>query len=138
MVINIIFKVLFNSYWTDKIGESSEIQITYSLQLNLGKDLGEISSISRNGASPHFFCLQNTHPLKEAHHLSRLLIFAQCFLVLVSHPQPHHTPHTPRATTDRHPSPVLPVGPFHSRHQPKCLGNTNSGREADQMPWKIN
>ena len=42
MVINIIFKVLFNSYWTDKIGESSEIQITYSLQLNLGKDLGEI------------------------------------------------------------------------------------------------
>ena len=42
MVINIIFKVLFTSYGTDKIGESSEIQITCSLQLNLGKDLGEI------------------------------------------------------------------------------------------------
>lgn len=42
MVINIIFKVLFNFYWTDKIGESSEIQITHSLRLNLGKDLGEI------------------------------------------------------------------------------------------------
>lgn len=42
VVINIIFKVLSNFYWTDKIGESSEIQITHSLRLNLGKDLGEI------------------------------------------------------------------------------------------------
>lgn len=95
MVINIIFKVLFNSYWTDKIGESSEIQITYSLQLNLGKDLGEIEfHIQEWCFSPFLLSPEYTSPEGGAPSLPGLLIFAQCFLVLVSHlAAPPHSTH---------------------------------------------
>lgn len=125
-----------HSYWSKEIRESSETQVTYSLELNLWGDLGNIMFCIQDWHfSPVLLCLQNTQSLKDAHHLSGVYSFTP----KVSRPYPvplavlpslvHlRGPPTlgPVSLTDHPPHPRLlfsallsPAGPPRLRHQPK-------------------